>query len=256
MNKNLKLRDYHKYQWTPKELLVEAGKAFVVVGVLAFFFYRSVWAMIPLAIVGYLFFLMEGQKKKEQCKEELGIQFKECILSVAASMQAGYAVENAFLESRNDMRLLYGEDSLIYVELENIRRNLMTNNTLEDVLADLAKRSDNEDILQFSQVFAIAKRGGGNLAEIIRSTVDLIGQRIDAKREIATVLSGRKLEQMIMKCMPFGILLYIGMSYPGYFDDLYHNIQGIGIMTACLIVYLAAYALGDRILRKIATEMG
>ena len=256
MKKNLKPRDYHKYQWSKEELIFETGKVVVVVGVLAFFFYRSIWAMIPLSIVGYLFFRMEEQKKREQCKEELGTQFKECILSVAASMQAGYAVENAFLESRNDMRLLYGDDSLIYAELENIRRNLMSNNTLEDVLADLAKRSGNEDILQFSQVFAIAKRGGGNLAEIIRSTVDLIGQRIDAKREIATVLSGRKLEQMIMKCMPFGILLYIGTSYPGYFDDLYHNIQGIGIMTVCLIVYLAAYALGDRILRKIALEMG
>jgi len=256
MKKNLKLRDYHKYQWTKEELIIETGKAVVVVGVLAFFFYRSVWAMIPLSMVGYLFFRMEEQKKRERCKEELGTQFKECILSVAASMQAGYAVENAFLESRNDMRLLYGDDSLIFAELENIRRNLMSNNTLEDVLADLAKRSDNEDILQFSQVFAIAKRGGGNLAEIIRSTVDLIGQRIDAKKEIATVLSGRKLEQMIMKCMPFGILLYIGMSYPGYFDDLYHNIQGVGIMTVCMIVYLAAYAMGDRILRKIALEMG
>jgi len=250
MKKNLKLRDYHKYQWTKEELIIETGKAVVVVGVLAFFFYRSVWAMIPLSMVGYLFFRMEEQKKRERCKEELGTQFKECILSVAASMQAGYAVENAFLESRNDMRLLYGDDSLIFAELENIRRNLMSNK------ADLAKRSDNEDILQFSQVFAIAKRGGGNLAEIIRSTVDLIGQRIDAKKEIATVLSGRKLEQMIMKCMPFGILLYIGMSYPGYFDDLYHNIQGVGIMTVCMIVYLAAYAMGDRILRKIALEMG
>ena len=59
-----------------------------------------------------------------------------------------------------------------------------------------------------------------------------------------------------MKLMPFGILLYIGISYPGYFDTLYHNWRGCAIMTGCLGIYLAAYVLGDRILQKIVREIG
>lgn len=255
MNANLKQRDYHKYDWTWNEIVVEGIKAAMVVIFLAYFFYRSVWAVLPLSIVGILFFRGECKKKLAKCREELGIQFRECILSVVTSMKAGYAVENAFVESRKDMKLLYGEDSLIYEELEGIRRGLVVNITLEEMLFSLGERSDNEHILQFAQVFAIAKRGGGNLSEIMQSTVNLIGQRIDAKREIQTVLSGRKMEQNVMKGMPFAILLYIGISYPGYFDDLYHNLQGIVIMTVCLVIYLAAYALGDHILFKIAKKM-
>ena len=89
------------------------------------------------------------------------------------------------------------------------RWKMSLNLTLEELLTDLAERSDSEDILQFAQVFAIAKRGGGNLTEVICTTAAMIGRRIDAKQEIQTVLSGRKMEQMIMKLMPFGILLYI-----------------------------------------------
>lgn len=63
------------------------------------------------------------------------------------------------------------------------------------------------------------------------------------------------MEQNIMKLMPFGILLYIGFSYPGYFDALYHNLRGMGIMTLCLIVYLGAYALGEYIIQKIAIKI-
>lgn len=256
MKENSGRRDYRETGWTAGELIFALGRAALAVCILAYFFYRSVWAVLPLAAIGYLFFRMEEVKRREKCREELTAQFKECILSVAASLRAGYAVENAFLESRSDMRLLYGENSMIYQELESIRRGLIINLTLEEQLIDLAERSGSEDILQFAQVLAIAKRGGGRLSEIIRSSAELIGRRIDARQEIQTLLSGRRMEQNIMKLMPFGILAYIGSSYPGYFAPLYHNLQGVAVMTVCLAVYLAAYVLGDRILRRIAREMG
>lgn len=255
MSTNLTRRDYRKCRWSVRELMPAIGKSALVVVLLAYFFYRSVWAVLPLSVVGVLFFRMEGQRRREVAREELNCQFKECILSVAASLKAGYAVENAFVESRNDMKLLYGEKSLIYMELEHIRRGMVINITLEELLTDLAVRSGSDDIIQFAQVFAIAKKSGGRLPEIIQTTAEMIGRRIDARREIRTLLSGRQMEQNIMKLMPFGILLYIGSSYPGYFDTFYHNLQGVAIMTVCLAVYLAAYILGDKILQQIARKM-
>lgn len=255
MNASLARRDYQKCQWGPKELTTAIGKSVLVVIVLAYFFYRSLWAVLPLSVVGILFFKLEGQNRMKAIREELNSQFKECILSVAASLKAGYAVENAFVESRNDMKLLYGEESLIYAELEHIRRGLVINITLEELLTDLAVRSGSDDIIQFAQVFAIAKKSGGKLPEIIQTTAEMIGRRIDARQEVRTLLSGRQMEQNIMKLMPFGILLYIGSSYPGYFDTFYHNFQGVAIMTVCLVVYLAAYVLGDKILQQIARKM-
>ncbi len=223
---------------------------------LAYFFYRSLLALPPLAVVGVLFYRECVKKKKARCREELVRQFRECILSVTTSLKAGYAVENAFLESRSDMRQLYGEDSLIYQELELIRRGLVINITLEEQLEDLAQRSDSEEIVRFAQIFSIAKRSGGNIAGIIQTSAEIIGQRIDARQEMNTVLSGRRMEQNVMKLMPFAILSYIGVTYPGYFDSLYHNWQGAAIMTGCLTVYLAAYVMGDRILAKIQREIG
>ncbi len=236
--------------------MLEVGKAAAVVILLACFFYRSVWAIFPLTVVGVFFFRMEVSRKLSRLREDLDRQFKECILSVAASLKAGYAVENAFVESCADMKLLYGEDSLIFAELEGIRRGLVINITLEELLTDLGQRSASDDIMQFSQVFAIAKRSGGNLPEIMRTTAVMIGRRIDARQEVQTILSGRKMEQTIMKLIPFGILLYIGNSYPGYFDTMYHNWQGVAIMTGCLVIYLTAYVMADKILQRIASEMG
>ena len=49
-------------------------------------------------------------------REELASQFRECILSVATLLQAGYSVENAFLECRQDMALMYGEESIKIIQ--------------------------------------------------------------------------------------------------------------------------------------------
>ena len=251
MKKSSERRDYTECRWSCWKFGAAITKAAGVTCLCAWFFYRSFWAVLPLSGVGVLYYRMLRQKYIEQYRQRLVMEFRECILSVGTALRAGYAVENAFVECRNDMRLLFGESSLIYQELELIRRGMVINITLEELLKDLADRSHSEELQQFAEVFVIAKRSGGNFAEIISSSAEIIGRQIEMRQEVQTLLSGRQMEQMVMKLMPFGILIYIGMTYPGYFDVLYHNLQGILIMTACLAVYLAAYAMSDRILKKI-----
>ena len=230
-------------------------KSVLAVTILAWFFYRSMLAVIPLSVLGVLFFRQQVKSVKKEKVEMLEVQFKECILSVSTSLQAGYAVENAFMESRQDMKLLFGDNSEIYRELEWMRRGMVINLTLEELLAELGERSGSEEIRQFSQVFMIAKRSGGNLPEVIRTSADMISAGVETKQEIHTLLSGRKMEQNIMKVVPFFMLFYIGISYPGFFDDLYYNLPGISIMTGCLLVYLAAYVLGEKIMEQIQQKM-
>jgi len=253
---SLKLQDYHKYCWKRGERIGAVVLCTGVTGILAFFFYQSIWAMLPLSVVGIWVYFKIGRDKAEKEREELGIQFRECILSVAASLQAGYSVENAFLESRQDMVLMYGEEGTVCRELNIIRRGLAINISLEELLMDMAKRSGCEDIGQFAQIFALAKRNGGNMAEIIRSSANQIGKQIELRQEIQMLLGGKRMELAIMEIMPFGILLYVNMGNPGYFDILYHNLAGAAIMTGCLAVYLGAYFLGEHIMKGILAQKG
>ena len=163
--------------------------------------------------------------------------------------------ENAFLESREDIRMLYGEHSAMYRELELIRRGMILNITLEELICDLADRSGIEEIEQFSAILNIAKRGGGNVTQIIRTTAEVISNKVETMQEMLTMLQGRRLEQNVMEIMPCGISLYIAAAYPGYFGTLYHNGMGIIVMTLCLAVYAGAYLLGEKILDRIEEEL-
>ena len=55
-----------------------------------------------------------------------------------------------------------------------------------------------------------------------------------------------------MKCKETGEekTIVFGLTGTGYFDMMYHNLLGVGIMTGCLAVYLCAYALAERIFAK------
>lgn len=250
-----KRRDYHKYKWKGKELaeniLVCAG----VVVLLAYFFYRSIWALIPLSAVGVWLFLHRIHERVEKEKKFLSEQFRECILAVSSSLMAGYSVENAFVGSYQDMEMMYGRDSSICEELVCIKRGLHINLSLEELLTELAGRSGCEDIGEFAKVFSLAKRNGGNMSEIIRNTAGRIGKKMELQKEIEMQLSGRKMELTIMKVIPFGILLYINLGNPGYFDTLYHNMSGALIMTACLMIYMVAAVLGEVIMQNIMKEL-
>lgn len=216
----------------------------------SFFFYRSIWAIPFMLPVGVLFMRWNHQKKVQKRDNYFLEQFKECILSVSANLKAGYAVENAFLESISDMQMMFGEKSMIVDELYRIQKGLRNNETLENLLFLTAKRCGAEDVLEFAEVFAIAKRNSGNIPEMINVYSKSIEQKLAVVDEIQTLLAAKQLEQKIMNVMPFAIILYLEYSSPGYFDMMFHNLSGIAIMTGCLICYVCAYWMSVKIFKN------
>jgi tight adherence protein B len=249
--KNTEKTDYHIYHFNTGEALWEVFMAILIVLGLTWFFYRSIYALLPMSIIGWRYYCSRNKAKATANRRILRQQFKECILAVSASMQAGYAVENAFLDSLPDMTMLYGQKAMICQEINKIKRGLVLNQTLEELLWDFGKRSGVDEIVEFAEVFSIAKRSGGNLGEVIIQCAGLISHRTESEEEIQTLLTNKRLEQKIMNVMPFGILMYVESGNPAYFADLYHNFSGAAIMTVCLAVYLTAYVLSERILERI-----
>ncbi|MBQ7926090.1 MAG: type II secretion system F family protein [Lachnospiraceae bacterium] len=239
-------------QWSKGRWCLAVGKALAVSALLAFFFYRSYWALIPMLGVGFGFLKQEMHRSMGHDRDLLLLQFRECILAMSAALKAGYSIENAMLQSAADMKKLFGEKGLICQELDQIRRGMDIHIPLEDLLEDLGRRSGLEDISQFAQIFRIARKNGGNLSQILQSTGEQISSNIEARSEAMSILSGRHMEQRIMEWMPICILLYVEWTTPGYFQDLYHNATGILLMTGCLIVYLVAVFIGERLLNTNA----
>lgn len=247
MSKNCSLLDYAEYRFTFAQKLLYLLEGSLLVGLVGYFFYQSWIACVCLSPL--LFFFLKEKKRELAGKrrQELSVQFKDLVLSLSANQRAGYSIENAFRESYRDMEMLYGAKGLICVEIRYIMAGLENNVVLEKLLYSLGMRSHEPDIMQFADVFYIAKRSGGNMTDILAKTAAVIEQKIETDKEIQLMVSAKKMEQRIMNAVPFLIILYVSSTSRGFFDVLYHNPVGVAVMTVCLGFYGAAYRLSKRI---------
>ena len=222
-------------------------KGCAVILLLGRLFYDS-WIAVALLTPLLIPFLKRERRILQQDRRRaVGMQFKYAIRSVAASQRAGYSVENAFLEARGDMASLYGKDSLICKELDVIGKGIQNARTLEDMLQAFAQRTKHPDIMEFADIFRVAKRGGGNLTQVIADTVKIISDKAEAERQIGVILAAKRTESRLMEAVPLLIILYIGFTNAGFFEPLYHNLMGIVIMTVALGLYIAAYLMIESI---------
>ena len=176
----------------------------------AWLFYQSRTAAVilsPLAIP-YCRHRRRGEREKE--KRVLSGQFRELLESVNNALRSGDSTENAFREGHREMVYQYGEFAPITRETARLVRGLDNQVPLEKLLEDFAQRGGIEEIREFSEVFGIAKRGGGNMTEILARTSLLIEERLDVENEISIMLGNRRLEQRIMD------ILYRD-NFPGFF---------------------------------------
>ena len=91
--------DYSTYFLSKKEMMVCIGKGILAGMLAAWILYQSVYGMVTVFIFIPLCIQREKKKRREQQKETLLLQFRDAMQSVAAALQAGYSMENAWRES-------------------------------------------------------------------------------------------------------------------------------------------------------------
>lgn len=241
------LIDYSVYEFKPKEKAGYIALAAGIVITAAILCYDSIFYAVLLCPFVPVFIKKKRKTLIEERKWKLNLQFGECIECIASSLETGYSVENAISEAYGDMKLSFGEDEPIMREMETIIRTVMNSISVEEAFSALAKRSGVEDIRSFSDIFSTAKRTGGNIIRIIRTTSNIIHTRVEMKREIRTIISGKKLEADIMKAVPVFMLAYLKIFSPDLVDNLYGNLFGVIFMTVLLGVYFLLCRVSDRI---------
>ncbi len=220
-------------------------KASLVTGITAWLYYRSAWAVPFLTPVWVWYYRNLERECVRKKKQQFLIQFKELIQTVSSALNTGYSIENAIRECQKELRLLYSEKEPVSRELMILVRELRMQIPVEQVIEEMSERVGLEDVESFSAVFVTAKRSGGDMIAIMKNTAGQIGDKIDVRREIQTILAAKRYEFKVMAGVPYAIISYMSLSFPEFMKCLYGNVIGIGVMTLCLIVYMGAYYLGS-----------
>jgi len=169
--------------------------------------------------------------------------------AMVVALNVGYSVENAILEAKKDLSRLYPRDSRIMKEFNQMINQMEMNLTVEHAFNCFLANAKQEDVESFVTVFSIAKRTGGDVIEILKTTARTISEKIEVEKEIQTLLAAKEFEFKIMSLVPFAIILYMRLTFPDFMNILYGNPLGVVIMSSCLLVYGVAFWLGRKIVK-------
>ncbi len=213
-------------------------------------FYNSLIPVLIFAAAFPLFIKVYKTLLRERRSNRMRKQFRDGISALTSALRAGVAAENAMDQAIEQMRGIYGADAELVREFQIIKSKLSMNSTIEAAFSDLAVRSGLDEIRELSEVFAIAKRSGGSLPDILQHTVHIIDSKLRVFEEIETMMTGKRLEQRIMCLMPIGIILYMNITSPEFMEPMYSGLSGRVIMSILLLVYIFSIYLGERIMKQ------
>lgn len=230
-----------------KYMLIWAGIAFCVSGMVAVLFYNSPWGLCSLPAA----FILTGRVLKDQKRKhqlaQLSLEFKDYLYAINGLLLAGYSIERAFLGGLWDVEQLHGTECILAKRLGAMEQRLNLNEPIENILRDFAETSSCEDVKNFVEIFCYAKRSGGDFTYIIMTASGRICDKQEVIKEIHTVMAEKALEQKVMCVVPLGILLFFRMTSPEFIGKLYGNLLGVIVMTAALFLYSAAFFLGMKL---------
>ena len=172
------------------------------------------------------------------------------LYSLASALSVGKSVEMGLRSALEDLRVLYPDPQTdILVELEYILRGIGMNNTIESMFTQFAQRAHLEDIDNFVDIFVTCKRTGGDLMEVMRSTSNTIGEKIELKQEIETVISGKKYEFRLMMVLPVVMVLFLSVTSAEYMRPVFTTIEGRMAMTAAILIFAVSYVVGSKVMK-------
>ena len=262
---NIPTYNYHVYNMKLIEKILYFLLAFVVGAAVGYLFYGGIgkdefnqpttltWILnitIPSIVgivAGKMFIPVRTKALIEKQQKEISHQFRDMLDSLTTSLGSGKNISDSFISVYSDLKIQYDSDAFILKELEVIISGIHNNIAIEDVLDDFGKRSGNEDIKSFANVFRISYRKGGNIKDIIRNTQEILSDKMNIAEDIETLVASNKTEQNIMVVMPIILVGTIKLMSPEFAAN-FVTPAGLASTAVGLITFVIAYFVGKQIL--------
>lgn len=239
--------DYSKAECTIFDHFLAFLIGFAAGFAVLFIFYK----IVPLSIgggiaVGFVYIFVAASGAKEKRRKKLRVQFFDLLEAMSVAMRAGNPVLKAIQSAREDLALIYAENSDIIVELDIILLKFQNAVLLSEAFSDLAERSGLEDIASFASIYRTIEGKSSRADEIVRETQQIISDKMEIEMEIDTLMTAAKSEVNIMLFMPLVILGVIGYAGAGFMDAIYTTPMGRLVATGGLIVFIISFVMAKR----------
>ena len=172
-------------------------------------------------VVGLLLTSLYVRIKADRRTRAFAEQLPDVLQMVASSLRSGFSLAQAF-----DGMVQEGSQPAAG-EFGRALAESRLGIDLEDALDAVAARMDSRDLAWVVMAVRISRDVGGNLAEVLLTTVGTIRERATLKRQIRALSAEGRLSAYVLIALPILIGTFFAVFRPTYLRPLYTEAYGV-----------------------------
>jgi tight adherence protein B len=208
-------------EWAALQVLVP-----VILGALLAFVASSFVAGIIGAIIGLLAVRAYIARKIANRAAAFSEQLPETLQLLIGSLRTGFSLNQAFAGVVRE-----GNEPTAS-EFARALTEVRIGADLEDAIDGVADRMQSEDLHLVVTAVRISREVGGNLSEVLATTMTTMRQRVELRGLIKILSAEGRLSARILIGLPFAIAAFLSVFRPNYLKPLFHSGIGIGLLIA------------------------
>lgn len=176
--------------------------------------------------------IREGRRK-----QAFADQLPDSLQMVAGSLRSGFSLAQAI-----DAVVQDAAPGPLTVELGRAMGEVRLGADLDEALERAAERVESEDLAWAVMAMRIQRETGGNLAEILETTVDALRERERLRRHVRAVSAEGRLSAYILVGMPFAMGAWLLLVRRDYLSTLWTTRLGLAMLVgAAVLVAFGAF---------------
>jgi tight adherence protein B len=226
---------------TPKEILLWClGCSFVVAAIMMFILPAPL-IVSGLAIVAMTLPILRLKFLRNRRVNKFEAVLPDALDLMSRALRSGHAVSAAI-----EVVAEQGREP-VASEFKSLFQQQSYGLPFRDALDGMMKRVPSSDLQFAGTAMLVQKETGGNLAEILDRTVEIMRERVRIRGEVKTKTAQGKLTGLILALLPVAMLLIISFTNPEYA----HNLTGTDVGHKMLEVSGGMITIGYLFIRKI-----
>jgi tight adherence protein B len=171
------------------------------------------------------------QIRERRRKEAFSDQLPEALQLIASSLRSGFSLAQAI-----DAVVQDSSPGPLSVELGRAMTEVRLGADLDEALERAAERVESEDLAWAVMAMRIQRETGGNLAEILETTVETLRERERLRRQVRALSAEGRLSAYILIGMPFAMAAWLLLMRRDYISALWTTPLGIAMLLGAAVL--------------------
>lgn len=213
----------------PGDYLLTAGAATLVVTVLGFFLGGLGISMLSLLVAPFLLYLLLNMLIARR-RRKFDEQVPDTLQMLSGGLRAGHSLMRAIDAAAQE------NDGPMAEELSRVVNETRIGRDLGESLADVSRRTANEDFYWIAQAIEIHREVGGDLAEVLDHVGGTIRDRNQVRGQVRALSAEGRVSALVLMALPIFMFIGLVLFNPLYARVFTTTIVGFAMLAAAVVL--------------------